>query len=433
MAKAFEIDFPRQAILQTLNQEHIKNPYFIGGANQVAITSFYEQLATDEEVNRYVEVVRDLTNQQNRAGLIANGVIIAPSNPTITNLNQCTIIPLDFTLNIRCTLEDRDLVKEAFNNVVTILKGRKQDICEFDNGKLFMVGTLGNNINGKPLIRNGDFIGVLPNTTPSISVNTFITNRQNELIALGFESDVLIGVGSYLHYEEQSSGQLKVAILTNDNGWVEQEESSSYPNIIFPPEHNSFTKWKLSMSFDSFRCSEPRTLNSKDYCELSFGGSATITSDGVLLGNEMVKMSLKKLGAYTSDGLDTTLADINETWLEPLELPSGNNADTIANQLISNNFITNSHTNSLALSRQYTFIVDTKILMIKELYKYARFGAQTYTTPNMLYQLAEVYSSWGNVDIYYNKAKIIESIDIENTESDTMTIILPMQIQGDNN
>ena len=307
-----------------------------------------------------------------------------------------------------------------------------------------MVGTLGNNINGTPLIRNGDFIGIVPTTDPATDLDTYISDKIDDLVTYkGFLSNVT-DLGSYLYYED-TDGKLKVAVYeydedSDENKWFPKNETNDYSYIIFPPEHNSFTKWKLSMSFDSFRCSEPRTLNSKDYCELSFGGSATITSDGVLLGNELTKLGIKRLGVYTRNGLDTTLSDLDYTWLEPLELPSGNSAETQMNQLISNDFINNTHTNSITLNNQYTFIVDKGITLLRELFRYARYGTQTYVSPNMIYGVKEIWSSWGEVEINgdntrdnYFKAKIVESIDIENTESDTLTITLPMQIQGDNN
>ena len=88
--KGFSIDFIRQVIEQKLLEEHIKEPTkYFGGKGQVNLFSFYEQLQKEDEVNRFVEVYRDLTEQQNRTGLIMNGTIIAPENPTITNLSQC--------------------------------------------------------------------------------------------------------------------------------------------------------------------------------------------------------------------------------------------------------------------------------------------------------------------------------------------------------
>ena len=342
MVRAFEIDFIRQAIYQTLLQEHIKNPtQYLGGENELALTSFYEHLLSNEEIDRYVETVRDLNDQQNRTGLIANGTILSPSNPTITNLNQVTIVPMDFTVNFRSTLANRDYVKTSLDNMVSILKGRKFDIAELDNGKLFLVGTLGNNINGNPLIRNGDFIGTIP-SSPVVTINEYISGKITSLTSTkGFVSQVNL-VGSYLYYED-TDHKLKVAVYEYDedsgtNIWQEKEETNDYPNIIFPPQHNSFNKWSISISFESSRCSEPRTLNAEDYCDISFGGSATLCNYNVMLGNEMTKLGIRKYKIVKSDNNanDYSFSDNGLTWLEPLELPSGNNAETMLSHCAKN-------------------------------------------------------------------------------------------------
>ena len=121
--RSFPIDCCRQVIEQTLLEEKIKEPNkYFGGDSQVKLFSFYEQLQKDDEVNRYVEIYRDLTEQQNRTGLIMNGTIIAPENPTITNVNQCLIIPMSFTCNFRVKLKDRDMALDTINNLIGVLK-----------------------------------------------------------------------------------------------------------------------------------------------------------------------------------------------------------------------------------------------------------------------------------------------------------------------
>ena len=205
-----------------------------------------------------------------------------------------------------------------------------------------------------------------------------------------------------------------------------------------PPPHNSFEKYKVSLSFESIRCDEPRTLNSNEYCVISFGGSATVVSNGVALGNDLTKLGIKRSLIKAESNIAIT---DDYHWLEPLELPSGNNADTQINQLISNKFLTNTHTDSLSLTLQYTFIVDNKIPLLKQLFMYGRYGTTANgttipynrgITPNMIFEIMELWSSWGEVEPITFKAKIVESIDIENTESDTLTITIPLQIQGDN-
>lgn len=441
--KNFPIDFVRQVIIQTLAEEKLKDNKYFGGDSQVNLFSFYEQLQKDEEVNRYVEIYRDLTEQQNRTGLIMNGTIIAPENPTITNLNQCLIIPMSFTCNFRVKLKDRDMALDTINNLIGVLKGRKQDMVEFDNGKTFKLGVLGNRISGKPNIACCDLLVSNPNPSQTFD-SAYFESVISGLQSKGFIND--LANGDYFYYSKIGGYNMKIFVAQkqiNNNvvSYTPILDDGSYPDVIFPPEHNGINgRYKLSMSFDSIRCDEPRTLNAEEYCVISFGGSATLVSQGVSLGNDLVKVQVKR--TLIKGNHDITITDSEYNWLEPLELPSGNSADTQVNQLLSNKFITNTHTDSLTISLQYTFILDKSIDIIKNWFDYARYGKQAngstipYTsgiTPNMIYEITEIWSSWGEVEVETFKAKVVESIDIENTESDTLTITIPFQVQGDNN
>ena len=438
MIKAFPIDFVRQLIEQTLLEEHYKNPNYYGGPNQVNLFSFYEQLQKDSEVNRYVEIYRDLTEQQNRTGLIMNGTIVAPENPTITNINNATIIPMTFTCNFRVKLADRDSALQTISHLIQVLKGRKHDIAELNTGALFKVGTMGNNINGVPLIKSGDYIGTFEgenNSTISGLINTYLDSLDDT-----YDFDRLVESGIPVYQYISNGGQIKVVKdTTSTPNWVVVVDDGNQGNIIFPPSHTSFNKYQLSISFDSVRCDEPRTLNSEDYCMISFGGSATLCDYNIMLGNELTKVGIAK---YKIMAKTPITINGSTTWLEPLEMPSGNSADTQINQLISNKFVNNTHTDSLTLSLQYSFVVDKNNALLSQLYKYARYGTQAdgttiaYAngiTPNMIYKITEMYSCWGVIDYNQFYAKIIESIDIENTESDTLSMTIPFQLQGANN
>ena len=422
MGKVFYIDFIRQIIEQTLLEEHIKNHNLVGGENQLGLFSFYEQLEEREEVDRYVEKFNELANQQNKMHLIANGIISAPENPTITNLNKHLIVPLSFICAFRITLENRDLMLDTINNLIKIRKGRKVDICEFDNGKLFVVGTLGNNVDGTPLIK-------VATGVPGVTVDSEIKSLLLQLTNKGFVWENTDFKTQYLYFEKDN--KLKVAILNDDNEWEEKLNDGTYNDVIFPPQHKSFTKYKVSLSFDALRCETPRSLNGKEVINISFGGSATIVDKGIKLGNDLTKLSIQKYSLITETG-DNSL-DRSDHWLEPLELPSSSDADTQLNRLISNKFVTNTHTDSLGLSTRYTFMIDDDETFINDLFEYARYGTQTNITPNIIYLVKEYFVSWGVVKLHTFKAKINESIEIENTESDTMTITLPLQIQGENN
>jgi hypothetical protein len=213
--------------------------------------------------------------------------------------------------------------------------------------------------------------------------------------------------------------------------------SDSNEDIIFPPVDQPFEQYKISLAFESIRLDEPTNLNGKEYCVLSFGGSATLCNGSTKLGNDLVKVGIKR--SLIKANSDITITE-DYHWLEPLDMPSGNSADTQMNQLISNMFINKSHTDSITLSLEYTFVVDESDTLIEQWFDYSRYGVQangttiSYTqgiTPNMIYNVREVWSSWGKVKLVDFKTKLGESLDIENTESDILSIKVPMQIQGD--
>jgi len=439
MLKIFPIDFIRQAFEQKLLKEHNNNQELFGGKDQVNIFSFYEQLKNQDEVDRFVENYRDLADQQNRTGLILNGVIVAPENPTITNLYSSLIIPMSFTCSMRCLIGNRDQAIWTINNLIDKLKGRKVDIaqlnCVDEEGKKysvpFMVGTIGQN-EYDPTLKDGDYIGTLSNA-----------NAASNRIAEYTNKSVLFDNTKDHWFYCQNNNKLKVVYYDHTNQDYDFiEDDGTHNEIIFPPEHDSFEKYKVSFSFDAIRCDEPRNLNAEEYCELSFGGSATLVNASVQLGNDLLKVYIRKDGfqgetwvSFEEDGVAPG------NWLEPLEMPSGSNANTQINQLVSNRFISNSHTDAIALTLQYTFVYDNGIKLLKQWFEYARYGWQPDgveipfrdgITPNIIYGIIEIWSSWGELDVNGVPAKIVENIDIENTESDTLTLSLTFQIQGEN-
>ena len=434
----FPIEFVRQLIEQTLLEEHIKNPTkYFGGKNDVSLMSFYEQLQKEDEVNRYVKVYNDLVDQQNRTGLIMNGTIIAPENPTITNLYKHTIIPMSFTCSFRVRLADRDKAVQTINHLINLLKGRKFDIAEFTNNEIFKVGTIGNY--NKTTIQSGDFIGG-GYESGETDINTFMTAKATYYSNRGFSLPT--SIGNWYYFMDDVNDCLWVVRRKEGGTWEALLNDGTYADVVYPPSSPiTQTKYKLSVSCDSVRCDEPRNLNHDEYCVISFGGSATLCDESVRMGNDLVKVGIRKSKVITADG--NLQPPSNWTYLEPLELPSGNNANTMLNQLKSNNFINNSYTDGLNISLQYTFILSKDYELMNQWFNYARYGIQgTNTTnshyadgvcPNMIYEIDETYSSWGVVEQKLFKAKIVESIDIENTESDTMTITIPFQVQGENN
>lgn len=428
--KTFALDFVRAIIDYKLsfndNVEYFNDDKYNGIAN----FSFFEHLASEENVDRYVKVFQELTKQQNRSHLVGFGIVSVNQSPTITNLYDAFISPFEFTYVIRCRLADRDKMLGTLYHLIDETKGRKIDVAQLDTGVLFPVGTI------TDTVKNGDFIGSVDGTT----ISALLTSIGSLGISLPTWQE-----NDYLYVEE--SGKIaRYEYLSSL--WV--KNTTYFTNNL---AHTSFEKYKVSISFNDITINQPFTLDATEYITFQLGGSATLVNNAIRLGNDLVRVYIKKDKIITSDNsannisfdtLATSEGTINPyTEIEPLELPSNANANTIANQLRSNFFLPNSHTDSVAHTIQYTFVCDMSIGLLKQLFNYGRYhecnlGASGVIkfesiTPNIIYKIKEQWCSWGVVEIHEFIAKLGEDIDIENTESDTTTIGLSFQLQGANN
>lgn len=419
--KTMSIDFIRQVIEQTLEEEHEKNYDYFGGKNQVNLFSFYEQLQEDYEVDRYTEVYRDLVDEQNRTGLIMNGTIVAPENPQMMNLNSATIIPMVFTCSFRVALKDRDQAINTIDNLFKVLRGRKRDIACFESGKLFVVGTMLNEVLGNPKITDNVFLGNITNIGDQLTSQ--ILSRTSEI------SSMFGGAISFsaTQYYISNSGKLYHVIYDSENLIWKIDTDFEYSG-------QSFDKYKLSLSFDTIRIDEPKTLNAQEYCTISFGGSATLVDEKVMLGNDLTKLGISKYKIIA----DTDVTFTEQTyWLEPLEMPNGLGISSELSQLASHDFIQGKHNDGINPTFDYSFVLDKSNELIKQWWKYSRYGiigtpTQSFTegvTPNVLYKIVEIWSSWGEIERYEFKAKATENIDIENTESDALTLKIKFELQ----
>lgn len=436
MLKVMPIDLVRQVIVQTLLIERLKNPKYFGDDDQVQLFSFYEQVQEEHEVDRYVETYRELTEQQNRTGLIMNGTIVAPENPQIVNVHEHTIIPLEFSCAFQGILFNRDAIIETINNMIGKLKGRKQDIAIFDNGKSFMVGTMLNDVTGSLVIKNGDYIGDLQGMDD-------VTGDLGELCSTLYSSYGIALPTTDIYVYFSSFHKLYVAWYDSNNNEfrlverADYETIETYKDIVFPPEHESFEKYQVSISFDTIRVDQPLTVNSNELCTISFGGSATIVDDTVVLGNQLTRVGIrkKKIEAQSTINLPTNGNPIY--WLETLEMPNSLGISGEIDQRISTMFVQNKHNDGINPTFNYSFVLDFKNPLIKQFWNYARYGklgtnANNYldgVTPNMIYELTEIMSSWGQIERNDILVKATENIDVENTESDALSIKINFEMQ----
>ena len=415
MLKVMQIDFVR-SVLETKLKSFASGTQFFNNTD-IKLFSFYEQLTQDDEVNRYVELYNDLVKQQNKQDLVGFGIVTTTDTPSITNLKKGFVSPFEWGCTIRCTLGNRDKMIATIYKIIEDYKGKKQDVAQLNNGKLVVVGTPTNRFT--LTIEDYDFIGQVT-SSPSSEIATILS---------GFASNYGITNNATLVYVEYQ-GKLQLYEYQT-NTWVNISDG----NV---PEHTSFDKLKLDLSFDDIKVDEPYTLNTTEYCTITFGGTATLITNGIRLGNDLTHTIFSKYKVKAST--DYTFGE-NSYDLEPLEMPSGLNANTIPNQLRSNYFRVNTHTDSIALSIQYNFLLDLESPLIKQWFEFGRYGINNLNsgaiqdssmTPNIIYKVKEYWVSWGEINVYEYKGKIVEDIDIDNTESDTMTIGISMQIQGEN-
>lgn len=561
MIKTFPIDFITRVLEQTLLEEHIKDNYFFGGEEQLKLVSFYEQVRSNEEVSRYVELYKDIIDQQNRTNLIGLGICSTTENPTITNVYSSTIIPMTWTCSVRCLLENRDRMNDTINNTISKLKGKKVDVallkCQDEHDGFayipFKVGTIGYSTDETPQleIKSGDFIGYRTRPLVPLNINNIIADLvtkgfQNTLSTNDYLYESVMGklkvfqksfkkvsrsceleledftnynVGDQTCFEvsfrmvcvddpsdeqqvptnpEDFKTEAKVKLYdsanrsyvttlhlkanevenpttrfiayysaqiflptnyfldltdvdlelndgdtsgdvyyeTSQTDWALVENDGLHPEIVFPPEHDSFKEYKVSFSCDSTRVDTPMTLNGKQYCNITFSGSATIVDKSVKLGNDLICVSLKKSKILGSPNY--VYEDEDTYYLDPLEMGSGINAAVLPLQISGNNFKSNTHTESTTNQIKYSFVLNEDIVLLKQLFYYSRYGTykdddEYVISPNLIFELKEYYCAWGNADVNTFKVKLVDTVDLDNTESDVLTLGIKLQIQGDEN
>ena len=438
MIKTFPIDYVRGALEFALFKNRNNTEYF--SDDDIKFFTFYEHLASEDEVNRYVETFKQLVEQQNKSSLIGSGIITATSSTSLINNKQVFISPFEWVCTIRCTLDNRDKMLGTLYKAFEELRGRKTDIACFDNGKLQAVGTIGNGVDD--YIHDYDYIGSFSEDiiTDALMYQRIRSITTNGNLRLNVEDEKNL----YLFLEHKGKLELWLGVYDEEDENPYNWSWEKVDDFVF--NHSSFEKMKISLSFTDMKATDPYTLDGTEYFEITFGGGATLTTKNVKLGNDLVKVRIAKDKVVLGNNNNFQFRDSSYMvfyTLDPQEKASGNSAGTIENKLKSNNFITNTHTDSLVVSKQYTFVYNEEIALLNQWYEYASYGnqnlgtggalQQTSMTPNVIYFVSEIENSWCDIKERHFQTKIVDDIEINDTDSDIITIGLTMQIQGDNN
>ena len=416
MIKTMQIDFLREIFVKEFKSNNGNNEYL--DDIDISLFTFYEHLTSDDEVNRYVERYRDLIDQQNKANTVAFGVLSMANAPTITNLRTMFISPFEWNCTIRTTMGNRDKLIATIYKMVENLKGRKCDVAQFNNGKVLKVGTI------TDTIKDYDYIG-------EYTSSGTLTTDINNLIASYFTNYGIQAQTDLKYVYAETNGKIYLFKLENNEWYLNEVE-----------EHDSFEKYKMSLSFDDIVVNQPYNLNASEYCEITFSGSATLCSKSNRLGNDLVKVFIAKDRVkYDDNSNNDYLFRVNNNIVyhevEPLDMPNNLNINKVDYQLRSSMFLQESHNDSISASLTYQMALDLSNELIAQWFKYARYGElnmngsnlqYTSMTPNIIYKIKELWSSWGDIELHILNAKVVEDIKIENTESDTMTISLNFQV-----
>jgi hypothetical protein len=398
MAK-YDIDLLRQLFVDKIND------------NTIFLASFYEQLQDDQQIERYVETIKELLALQNRekseSTYKAMGVIAQSGNAEIINIKQNYISPLEYQARFDIELSDRDYVLGKLKTLINDLRGRKFDIVllqsgtiktfntpsistTFDKANLFsgmLVATGGNNPITTTPTAFGEYVRTTYNSSPGTFTLFFIYGNRLYTRTMTYIADIVPPPVTYSY----TWGAV------TDLGLIEES-------------------YKLSLSFDGIQSQEPYINNGVDRVFLFFGGSATIVESKVALGNDIVLNTIQ-VGKNTG-----TLYTV-----EPTEIPASLSVSDDTFQTYANGYRTQDRNMAVGNKMAYSFIYDTTNALYNGLYEYARFGTNASTYVQQIFTVKEYRYSYGTLTINTFYAKLGD-VATSNTNGDVMTISVNLKV-----
>lgn len=435
MLKVFPIDLIRVIFENHLAKNNGKDFY---DDSQIKFATFYEHLASDEEVIRYKETYQELIGQQNHQNDIGVGIIATTDTPSIINVRKTYASSFEWGAFVRVNLENRDTMLETLYDMFGALKGRKFEVAIYNSldekahliPKMQVLGVVGETIvNNTPSVSANDFIGFVD--TIGKTLTQAVEERIEELCGtggLGFTFNVQSGEDLFIETRriipdmQIDNKVLRQIKLTEVDGVRTYEVVS---------EFGTYEKLKVDLSFDDIKMSEPYTLNKDEYCELTFSGQSTVATHNVVFGNDIVRVGLKRNSVKANQ--DITYTD-NYEWLDPISVEPELNANSISSQVRSGFFLQQEHNDSISIQRDYEFIYDSESALLNALFKYAKYGVRGTDTdkiiisPNMVFKVCEIESCFGKVEKHERLFKLIDNVKTPKGEDDIITIQVSMSM-----
>jgi hypothetical protein len=390
----YDIDLLRALFVDKLND------------NSIFLASFYEQIQDDEQINRYVDSIKELLALQNREKSESNykamGIIAQSGNAEIINIKQNYISPLEYQARFDIELSDRDYVLGKLKTLINDLRGRKFDVIALANGQIRIVAEPSLNLAARRMIvssqKANNFV-TISNTNP---IETTPTNFLTHLRAT---YNFLFG-----------NYTATLWFIYNDNLYSRNIIStvvSSVQTFTFGTAINLGAvegQYKLSLSFDGIQSQEPYINNGVDRVFLFFGGSATIVESKVSLGNDIVTTTIQ---VGKDSGTTYTV--------EPTEIPASLSVSDDTFQTYTTGYQSVDRNMAIGNKMSYSFIYDNSNAFYNDLYEYARFGKKSDVYTQIVLTVREYRLSFGNLvfDTFYAK---LGDVSTSNTNGDVMTI-----------
>jgi hypothetical protein len=458
----YDIDLLRAVFVDKLND------------STIFLASFYEQLQDDQQISRYVETIKELLSLQNREKDVSNykamGVISQSGNAEIINIKSSYISPLEYQARFDIQLNDRDYVLDKLKTLIDDLRGRKFELALRSTGEVvvFQEPSGYNDLHTLPIITSKMYIpytGSNPITTASnfwthLKTRVALTQSKantDQIIYFTFSNVFYSTTYKYTQFTTTSSDitaynatteQVTASINTISNtsalnailgGFVTGATRTHrgvirvlaidtgiyhYYSITLGTETRSTPTnlgatpqlYKLSLSFDGIQSQEPYINNGVDRVFIFFGGSATIVESKVALGNDIVKNTIQA-------GQDTgTIYDV-----EPTEIPASLSVSDDTFQTYTGGYRSIDRNMAIGNKMAYSFVYDTNIALFNDLYRYARFGANSATYTQLVLTVKEYRYSFGvaTIDTFYAK---LGDVATSNTNGDVMTLTINLKL-----
>jgi hypothetical protein len=398
----YDIDLLRALFVDKLND------------NTIFLASFYEQIQDDQQIERYVETIKELLALQNREKSESNykamGIIAQSGNAEIINIKQNYISPLEYQARFDIELSDRDYVLGKLKTLINDLRGRKFDVVVLESGAIRILPdnyTINQTTNKLVLNASGTFVttgGTNPiETTPT----SFITHLNATYHQIESSTAFLLNIPYTLLFIHNNDYYSRVITRTGATTYT-------FGSAIKIGDVEQ--TYKLSLSFDGIQSQEPYINNGVDRVFLFFGGSATVVESKVSLGNDII---LNTIQVGKNEGTIFTV--------EPTEIPASLSVSDDTFQTYANGYRTQDRNLAIGNKMAYSFIYDNTIALYNDLYTYSRFGTNASSYAQQVFTIKEYRYAFGVLTTNTFFAKLGD-VATSNTNGDVMTLSVNLKI-----